>query len=39
MSETSTWAFPENLQPRPDEVGFDLEDALSSVVLLRSEIP
>jgi S1-C subfamily serine protease len=39
MSETSNWAFPENLQPKPEEVRFDLEDALNAVVLLRSEIP
>lgn len=33
------WAFDETLQPREEEVGFDLARALDSVVLLRSEIP
>jgi S1-C subfamily serine protease len=39
MSETSDWAFPEQLQPRPEELHFDLRSALDSVVLLRAEIP
>ena len=39
MANTSNWAFPENLQPAPDEVGFDLARALDAVVLLRAEIP
>jgi S1-C subfamily serine protease len=39
MSETSNWAFPERLQPRPEELRFDLDTALQSVVLVHSEIP
>ena len=33
------WAFPDNLQPRPEEFGFDLEAALDSLVQVRAEIP
>ncbi len=33
------WAFPESLQPRQQELGFDLATTLESVVMLRSEIP
>ena len=39
MSQASDWAFPDDLQPDPDELGFDLESALDSVVSLRAEIP
>lgn len=39
MAEPGRWAFPDSLQPSPDEAGFDLESALDSVVLLRAEIP
>jgi len=39
MSEPEQWAFPEELQPRPAELGFDLGAALDSVVMLRAEIP
>jgi len=39
MPESSNWAFPAKLQPRPEEVRFDLKAALDSVVLLRAEIP
>lgn len=39
MARTATWAFPETLQPDPDEVRFDLAAALDAVVLLRAEIP
>src|SRR4249920_3619570 len=39
MAESSNWAFPENLQPKPEDVRFDLEAVLDSVVLLRAEIP
>ena len=39
MSEPEQWAFPEELQPRPAELGFDLGAALDAVVMLRSEIP
>jgi len=39
MSETTNWAFPENLQPNAKELRFDLEAALASAVMLRTEIP
>ncbi len=39
MSDTTNWAFPEELQPRPESVRFDLKSALRSVVSLRAEIP
>lgn len=39
MAESTTWAFPENLQPSQEELSFDLESALGAVVQLRAEIP
>jgi S1-C subfamily serine protease len=39
MAEISNWVFPENLQPKRDEVGFDLQDVLDAVVMLHAEIP
>jgi S1-C subfamily serine protease len=39
MSDTNAWAFDESLQPREEEVAFDLAQALDAVVLLRAEIP
>jgi S1-C subfamily serine protease len=39
MSDAKPWAFEDSLQPREDEVDFDLGRVLDSVVLLRSEIP
>src|SRR3954468_10728574 len=33
------WAFPVEMRPKPEEWRFDLDAALDSVVLLRSEIP
>ena len=39
MAEPGNWAFPAALQPSPDEARFDLDAALDSVVLLRTEIP
>src|SRR5215831_3225597 len=39
MAESQEWAFPSELQPAPDEVGFDLRRALDAVVSLRSEVP
>jgi S1-C subfamily serine protease len=39
MAETSNWAFPPRLQPQQEELGFDLENALRSVVLVHAEIP
>jgi S1-C subfamily serine protease len=39
MAELEDWAFPENLQPNPEDFVFPLEAALDSMVLVRSEIP
>lgn len=39
MPQPRDWAFPEELQPDPDEVGFDLDAAMDAVVMLRAEIP
>ena len=39
MAETTEWAFPERLQPRQENLPFDLGAALQSVVQVHSEIP
>ena len=39
MNDTDTWAFPVDLQPRQDDLRFDLQAALQSVVLVHAEIP
>ena len=39
MAESRNWAFPANLQPKQEEVEFDLDSALDAVVQLRAEIP
>ena len=39
MSEFEDWGFPVGVQPRAEDVGFALDDALSSVLSLRAEIP
>src|SRR5260221_6505299 len=39
MADLSNWAFPPEMQPNADELRFDLEAALDSMVLLRSEVP
>ncbi|MGG7381372.1 hypothetical protein ACQ7B2_22385, partial [Escherichia coli] len=39
MAESSNWAFPDNLQPSPEDVAFDLEAAFGAVVGVRAEIP
>jgi S1-C subfamily serine protease len=39
MAEPGNWAFPDALQPSPEETAFDLETALDAVLLLRAEIP
>ncbi len=39
MSESTHWAFPENLQPDPKQLDYDFEAALSSAVMIRAEIP
>jgi len=39
MSESSNWAFPAELRPRPEDWDFDLERTLGALVLLRAEVP
>ena len=39
LMESQNWAFPDELQPRPDEFEFDLDRALDALVLVRAEIP
>jgi S1-C subfamily serine protease len=39
MDDITEWAFPQDLQPRQEDVRFDLKPALDSMVLLRAEIP
>jgi S1-C subfamily serine protease len=39
MTDLSNWAFPPEMQPDPEEMRFDLEAALGSMVLLRAEVP
>ncbi len=39
MADVSNWAFPPEMQPKPEEARFDLEAALDSMVLLRAEVP
>ena len=39
MSEAQQWAFPEALQPKPNETQFDLARAFNAVVLVRAEVP
>jgi len=37
--ESQNWAFPDELQPRPEEFAFDLDRVLNAMVLVRTEIP
>jgi len=39
MPEINEWSFPSDLQPRAEEVSFDLGSVLRSLVLIRAEIP
>jgi S1-C subfamily serine protease len=39
MSESTTWAIPEQLQPRADSVRFDLDAVLRSIVYLHAAVP
>src|SRR5450755_4914556 len=39
MTEKDEWAFPPELQPRAEEVTFDLSVALDAVVALRADVP
>ena len=39
MIEFEDWEFPEGSRPRDEDVAFDLDGALASVVSLRTEVP
>lgn len=39
MTDSEDWEFPESARPKAEELGYDLDRALSSVLALRSEIP
>jgi S1-C subfamily serine protease len=39
MSESTEWAFPTSLQPRAEQVSFDLESTVRSVVKVHAEVP
>jgi S1-C subfamily serine protease len=39
MAEQGNWAFPKEVQPRQDELPFELDPVLDAVVQLRSEVP
>jgi S1-C subfamily serine protease len=39
MSESRNWAFPARLQPRPQDLSFELAPRLEAVVLVHAEIP
>jgi S1-C subfamily serine protease len=39
MAESDHWAFPDAVQPKADEVRFELAAVLDAVVQLRSEVP
>jgi S1-C subfamily serine protease len=39
MADSNDWAFPTNLRPKSEELGFDLDATLDSILLLRAEIP
>jgi len=39
MAGPGNWAFPDALQPNPEETAFDLGAALDAAVMLRTEIP
>ncbi len=39
MVDSYQWSFPGNLQPKEEELGFELDSALDALVLLRAEVP
>ncbi len=39
MAKTGNWAFRPSVRARPEEVRFDLNVALDSLVMLRAEVP
>lgn len=36
---TQDWEFPSEIRPKPEQLAFELEKALSAIVHLRSEVP
>jgi S1-C subfamily serine protease len=38
MADSTHWAFPTELQPKSDDVGFDLSYALNAVVAMRVDV-
>ncbi len=38
MSDKNEWSFPEDMQPKPAELSFELERTLNSMVSIRAEI-
>jgi hypothetical protein len=39
MTTVSEWKVPQAAQPKPDEYGYNLDTALSSVVGIKSTVP
>src|SRR5262245_38689098 len=39
MSDATDWEFPEQFRPKPEALGFDLQSALASMLMLRAEVP
>ena len=39
MGISNNWAFPASLRPQPEQVPFDLDSAVRSMVLVHAEIP
>ena len=39
MSSTADWTIPPDVQPKPEDYGFDLDRALNAVVSVRANIP
>jgi len=39
MAESTEWAFPERVQPKPEEFRFDLAATLDAAVMLHVEVP
>jgi len=39
MAESTEWAFPERVQPKPEDFKFDLDRVLDAAVMLHVEVP
>ncbi|MSQ69944.1 MAG: serine protease [Betaproteobacteria bacterium] len=39
MAKSRGWAFPANMQPRPEDCDYDLDAALDAMVLVRADVP